>query len=731
MASVILNWIYILITAYLAGYGALRGILRLSGDGAGQGGAGEDGAEQAEAAEAFCGSGRGALAAVLRWDACLVCGLVCATVYAQLFSLFAGVGLAANLLLCAVCAGIAWRWRRELLMKLRAQLAACPGEAPSSEAGGQSRAFLQRRLQLTGLFLLFLLFAYGTSRGMLHYDTGLYHAQSIRWIEEYGAVKGLVNLHSRLAYNSAAFALSALYSMAFLGFGSLHCVAGFLAFLLAAVCLGPLASFLSCLVPAGFLRKLFFKDGKSSDTMRNCDDFRALTRFVKTPLSGSTLARLLCVYYLVNVFDEMISPASDFFLALFTFYLAIRWLDLTERGEEELCPYALLCVLAAFLLTVKLSAAALLVFALYPAAHLFGGRRWREIALYLGLGAAVALPFLARNVILSGWLVYPFTGIDLFDVAWKAAKGAADYDAREIQVWGRGYTDVNQYNLPMGAWLPGWFQRLAGSERLFVLAAVAAVAALLLWTLWLAACWLRGLQGLRGRRRSGAEVAFSVARNGAVTFSKVRALGAAARAWAQGGNLPALLAAQAALAASFLFWLCTSPLIRYGCVYVYLTVAAVFGGILQALAGRWAARAAAGDGRRFFGGVAGGDRHGGQQSFGGAVDGAGTAGSAFLAAARAAWRRRVAAVFVALFLLYKGFALGRGIAASFENDHWLLQKDYESYALQAYEIDGFTFYYPPQGDQTGYDPFPAAPARANVRLLGETLAEGFAAERFP
>ena len=84
--------------------------------------------------------------------------------------------------------------------------------------------------------ILFFVFAYGASTGIIHYDTGLYHAQSIRWIEEYGVVPGLGNLHTRLAYNSASFCLSALYSFAFLGGQSYHCVAGFLAFLLAVVC---------------------------------------------------------------------------------------------------------------------------------------------------------------------------------------------------------------------------------------------------------------------------------------------------------------------------------------------------------------------------------------------------------------------------------------------------------------------------------------------------------------
>lgn len=75
---------------------------------------------------------------------------------------------------------------------------------------------------------LTLLFAYGSSRGYMHYDTGLYHAQAIRWIEEYGVVPGLANLHSRFGYNSASFALSAFFSETWLIGRPMHCVAGFL-----------------------------------------------------------------------------------------------------------------------------------------------------------------------------------------------------------------------------------------------------------------------------------------------------------------------------------------------------------------------------------------------------------------------------------------------------------------------------------------------------------------------
>ena len=101
-------------------------------------------------------------------------------------------------------------------------------------------------------------------------------------------MKGLGNLHCRLAYNSSSFALSALYSMAFLGGQSYHCAAGWLAFVLAVICLKVLDS-----LRVGRLRV-------------------------------SDFARVMGIYYLVIIFDEMISPASDYFMVLLAFYIVIR-----------------------------------------------------------------------------------------------------------------------------------------------------------------------------------------------------------------------------------------------------------------------------------------------------------------------------------------------------------------------------------------------------------------------
>ncbi len=81
-------------------------------------------------------------------------------------------------------------------------------------------------------------------------------------------------------------------------------------------------------------------------------------------------------------------------------------------------------------------------------------------------------------------------------------------------------------------------------------------------------------------------------------------------------------------------------------------------------------------------------------------------------------------VLVILFLLYKGFALGRE-AISGEKGYLLSQKDYENYETRSYEIEGITFYCPVEGDRVGYEAFPSSPQEAKIRLLGDGLADGF------
>ncbi len=518
----------------------------------------------------------------MRADGCVMAGLAAVTVYAQFFSLFYKVGLAAQVLLAAVCAvAVVWL-RKPLWDEVRRQY------------GGLSRG----RKVFYGF--LFLLMAYGTSRGILHYDTGLYHAQSIRWLEEYGVVKGLGNLHCRLAYNSASFALSALYSFRFLGGQSYHGMAGFLALVLAKVC----------------------SEGTGAWKRRR--------------LAAADFARLMAVYYLLIIFDEMVSPASDYFMVLTVFYLVIRYLDLAEEGETEWLPYGLLALLAVFAVSVKLSAAFIVLFALKPAGMLVEERNWKGFGVFFGLGFFIMLPYLIRNVWISGWLAYPFTAVDFFAVDWKMPVAIADYDAKEIQVWGRGMRDVAEYGKGFREWFPAWFVSQGMVDRLFVLGGLAAAPL--------------SAAGFGAALRKGEKL------------------------WQD------IMFAALAVNASFLFWLCSAPLIRYGCVYVWLAAPLTFGGLALWLTEKGKV------GKRF-------------------------------------WRLVYGCVL--LVGCYKAIMFGLELAKGYSPEYFVRQKDYENFAAKSYEMDGVVFYYPVEGDRIGYEAFPSSPAKAAAQLRGEGLEDGF------
>ena len=131
---------------------------------------------------------------------------------------------------------------------------------------------------------------------------------------------------------------------------------------------------------------------------------------------------------------------------------------------------------------------------------------------------------------------------------------------------------------------------------------------------------------------------------------------------------------------SFLFWLFSAPLIRYGCVYVWLAPAVTFGGLAL-----WLVKE-------------------------------GTFGKIF-------WR----IVYVAIGIIgcYKVYALGREIVSGYTAEYFICQKDYENFQTESYEIQGVIFYYPVEGDRTGYEAFPSSPSKAKIELRGMNLEDGF------
>ena len=478
MAVIFLNWAYILLTCYCTGHALL-----------------------AFFAGRFKYEGR------LGFLSVVFTGFSVITAYSGYFSIFYKVGLAANAVLClavAVCIYIDRKHYRELLVKAWEQT----GKIKSKGI----RIILFRMVQLCAGTAVFFVIIYFTCYGTFHPDSGLYHAQSIRWIEEYGVVKGLALVQNRFGYNSAFFSVSALYSFSFLG-QSLHGVNGFMAMLV------TLYAYFG------------ITDSLSDKSFGDLHTITAIAPFLYTVIGGK----------------ELISPATDPILLYMVFGIIILWTELIDRDETDVMPYALLCVLTAFLVSVKLSVGVLVLLVVKPAIELVKLRRVKEIIVCLLAGVILNLPYFIRNVIISGWLIYPFPTIDLFDVPWKLPAESARHDADEITTWARYVRDASKIDQSQTEWVPVWWKGQTSIERFLSATAFLALAAGCVW------CIIALIRLVRS--------------GGAIQAEKDK------------NRLKDMLFTELIIILGFLFWFLSAPLIRYGYLYLLLvpvTTAAVF-----------------------------------------------------------------------------------------------------------------------------------------------------------
>lgn len=521
-------------------------------------------------------------------DSILAMGLVLATVYAQIWSLFYKVGILANIVLLILCALSFLYGRKQIAHLIHVQ---------------RDKDSILKGI---GLGILILIWVYCTSRGYMHYDSDLYHAQSIRWIEEYGIVKGLGNIHVRFAYNSSFFALSALYSMPYIFGQSVHSVNGLTALILSVEALR--------IVHAWKRKKLLLSD----------------------------FARAAALFYLTLIYGDIMAPASDYAIMCTVFYIIIKWLNQLEDEQEadNVTPYALLCVAGVYAVSLKLTAGLILILVLKPAIMLIRQKRWKEIMLYLCMGIGVITPWLIRTIWISGYLLYPFPALDIFSVDWKIPAQAAALDAAEIKTWGRGLNNAALVNMPMTEWFPQWFQTMLPKlGKLFIIADIISII-------------LGFIMLINSLFRRKAD--------------KIKDIGLV---WL-------------AIAASYLFWQLSAPLLRYGYAYILLLIA-LTGGMM------W------------------------------------TAICIKIKLADTESMDRILCILLLMLGFVKLWSLGGYIVTQSNLPYYVAQQNYGSYELDSYEVNGVTFYYPVSGDRVGYDAFPAIPRKVEIEFMGDTLKQGF------
>ncbi len=161
------------------------------------------------------------------------------------------------------------------------------------------------------------------------------------------------------------------------------------------------------------------------------------------------------------------SPNSDIpsaLMVLYAFHLALRLSDLggdaaaaAERGGTA----ALLALVVALAVTLKLSALPVVLLMALPALAWRGGRvAGRDIALGVGAALAIGLPWLPRGVATSGCLAYPQPSSCL-PVPWRINAAVAQSDLDWMRSWARRPDARPEAVLADWSWFPDWVGRLA------------------------------------------------------------------------------------------------------------------------------------------------------------------------------------------------------------------------------------------------------------------------------
>ena len=299
------------------------------------------------------------------------------------------------------------------------------------------RSTLQAPRWLLFLGIAFALLLALRSCGLCeYYDTGLYGASSVRWIQTYPSVPGLANLHGRLGFNSSVFLCIAALGQGpwkDLGF---HLFTGFL-----------LSALWVTLLPA-------------------CA--RCVSQAAASPVDWFHCILAVPAFFWTTR-SRIVGTQTDESAAIVCLIAAgILFADLSQYSPQDRPnPQPSRLVLAATLfslaVTFKVSTA---VFAFFAWCLVFR-RIWQTTAsprkrrLHLAavlLSATVLLvPWFARSIILSGYPLFPAT-VFAFPVPWKMPLSAARWYALGVHSWGR-IPDAPFRDTQGLHWLGDWLHR--------------------------------------------------------------------------------------------------------------------------------------------------------------------------------------------------------------------------------------------------------------------------------
>ncbi|WP_156900311.1 LIC_10190 family membrane protein [Flavobacterium filum] len=280
---------------------------------------------------------------------------------------------------------------------------------------------------IVGLLILTLLVSVLVPQ---NYDSYLYHINAIQWIENYKVVPGLANLHDRFGLNSSVFTLSACFS-----FYELYNQYIF-----------PVNSCVYFVFGIWIFKSIF-----------NISKSKGLLLFV------------FFFYFTKQYLSDISSPGTDLLPNIFVAFLMLQIIvDVKSISEKQI----LFVVVSLFCFTLKISTAPLLLLSFIALIN-------RDISIFqkvksfLIISFILVSPWLIRNVILTGYLIFPMEHLDIFEFDWKIKVEKVISIREWITSWARipfeSKTEV--LNLSYTEWIPKWWKLQTTTNKFLLISA--------------------------------------------------------------------------------------------------------------------------------------------------------------------------------------------------------------------------------------------------------------------
>lgn len=274
------------------------------------------------------------------------------------------------------------------------------------------------KLKLGIVSVAMLAIAIHATGGPIWVDSSFYHFQNIMWNELYHVVPGLANLEPRTGFNNNYFLLCSTFG--------LKPLFGQYIFGVHTLCLAYVVGWTT---------------------------YRSLT---STNWAKIIIPPLLCLGFVMGYQYHISSPSTDTLPNLLILYLVIKILFDKDAIKENPLIYM---AVPAFCITLKLSAFIVCLFGVYV---LWLAAKKKEDKLQLLLITIVLLivvPWCVRTVILSGYLIFPYPGIDIFNFDWKIPAEYAQEQKDVIHAFARAdkMTMDEALSLSTSEWIKEWW----------------------------------------------------------------------------------------------------------------------------------------------------------------------------------------------------------------------------------------------------------------------------------